>query len=306
MALCDHVGGMTRLSVRAPAKINLHLEVLGRRHDGFHELRTLYQSIDLCDELTAEPAPEGVLELAVRPRGAAPYGDDNLVIMAARSLQQAAGRSFGARLELDKAIPAGGGLGGGSADAAAALVLLNELWGTGFGRGQLVPIAARLGSDVPFFLHGGLALGVGRGEEVYPLADLTPLHVVVGLPETAVSTPGVFRRLECELTWRAPDSNVYAFTAGWDPRPPWEALRNDLQPVVIAGWPEVAGALAELARHRPLLAAVTGSGSSVFAIFSDRGAAQEAAVAAGRILRIHLGTTLERSAARLNVSRKER
>ena len=152
------------LMVRVPAKINIHLEVVGRRPDGFHELRTLFQSVGLWDTLCGWPAEEGLLELEIEPEGVVGSGPDNLVLRAARALWQETGRRPGARLRLaEKEIPVGGGMGGGSADAAGALMLLNQLWSLGLPTADLRRLAADLGSDVPFFLHGGFALGVGRG-----------------------------------------------------------------------------------------------------------------------------------------------
>ncbi len=292
---------MAELRVRVPAKINLHLEVLGRRADGFHELRTLLQSVDLFDEIAAEAAPDGILELEVEPSGAVGADDDNLVLKAARSLWEATGVRPGAHLRLRKGIPVGGGLGGGSADAAAVLVLLDRLWGLGLDKGRLGEVAAALGSDVPFFLHGGLALGTGRGEEVYELPDLGELGLLLALPRVAVSTAEVYRGLDARLTWKTFDSSVYAFTAGRTESLPWRELHNDLQPVVVAGWREVAEALAGLSRCGGLHAAVTGSGSAVFALFADSGTAQKAAAAAAGPWQLHVGRTLRRREARLEV-----
>jgi 4-diphosphocytidyl-2-C-methyl-D-erythritol kinase len=286
------------LSIVAPAKINLHLQVVGRRPDRFHELRTLLQCIDLADRLEAEPLPPGQLELVVEPCGAAPEDDSNLVLRAARALQQQLGVPYGARLRLSKQIPAGAGLGGGSSDAAAALVLLDRLWSAGVAQAALHRLAADLGSDVPFFLHGGLALGVGRGEEIYPLDDLSPLGVVVVMPEVEIETAEVYRRLPKELTWRRPESSVYSFSAGLDTDLYWGGVRNDLQPVVLAGWPEVADALKSLQSLNPVHAAVTGSGAAVFALFSEPDQARQAAAKLQQPGRVHVGTALSRALSR--------
>ena len=293
---------MSRLAVRAAAKVNLHLEVLGTRRDGFHELRTLLQSIDLADELSAERAADGELELTVRPCTAAPRGDDNLVAAAARALWQATGRRDGARLELVKRIPTGAGLGGGSADAAAALVLLDRLWRLELGPDSLLELAAGIGSDVPFFLLGGLVLGVGRGAEVYPLPDLPPCGVVLVTPHVQVSTAEVYRRLDADGDWRAVDPTVYAYAAGVTGEVPWSRLRNDLEPVVAEGWPEVDEALARLRDlGESVRCAVTGSGSAVFALFERPGLATAAAESLTGGWRVHVGRTLARERARLVV-----
>jgi 4-diphosphocytidyl-2-C-methyl-D-erythritol kinase len=289
---------LVALSIAAPAKINLHLQVIGRRPDQFHELRTLLQCIDLADRLEAEPLPSGRLELVVEPCGAAPEDDSNLVVRAARALQQQLGVSSGARLRLCKQIPAGAGLGGGSSDAAATLVLLDRLWSADVAPATLHQLAADLGSDVPFFLHGGLALGVGRGEEVYPLADLPPLGVIVVMPNVEIETAEVYRRLPKELTWRRPEGSVYSFSAGLETDLHWGGVRNDLQPVVLAGWPEVADALKSLQSLSPVHAAVTGSGAAVFALFSEPDQARHAADMLQQTGRIHVGKVLSRALSR--------
>ena len=287
------------LKVKAPAKINLHLEILGRRPDGFHELRTLLQSIDLADELTASETGSPELTLAVEPEGVVGCGEDNLVMRAARLLQECTGQRRGARLTLGKRIPLGAGLGGGSADAAACLVLLDRLWSLDLGALELHRLAAELGSDVPFFLHGGLALGVGRGEEVYPLPDLPQLGLVVAAPPVEVATAAVYGRLETQLTWSPPDGSVYAFAAGLDNELRWKSLRNDLQPVVVEAWPEVAEVVDHLQGCAPLHAAVTGSGAAAFALFADRDSARSVADGMEDRWWVHTGVTLGRSDARL-------
>jgi 4-diphosphocytidyl-2-C-methyl-D-erythritol kinase len=291
---------MMFLEVRVPAKINLHLQVLGRRPDGFHEVRTLLQSIDLFDVVRAAPAPEGVLELRVEPPDAVSSGEENLVLKAARRLWQESGTRPGAALWLRKRIPLGAGLGGGSADAAATLVLLDRLWSLRLGPVALHAAAADLGSDVPFFLRGGSALGVGRGEEVLPLPDLPKLGVLVVFPGQLVPTAEVYGRLEQRLTWDAPEATVYAFAAGLTGPPRWSDLRNDLQPTVVAGWPAVADALRQIEAGGPRYWAVTGSGGAVFGLFDSPEAAASAASEGGGQWQ-HVGATLEREQAALSV-----
>ena len=258
---------MNALRVDVPAKINLHLEVIGRRPDGFHEVRTLLQSIDLRDRVAARSAPEGQLELVVDPDDAVPADDDNLVLQAARALWDLGCGRPGARIRLTKRIPVGAGLGGGSADAAATIVLLDRLWRLGLERWQMAQVAASLGSDVPFFLVGGLGLGVGRGDELVPLSDLEPPRgVVLAIPPVEVSTREVYRRLETRLTWTRPEATLGSIAAGWEREPRWPRLRNDLEPVVCTGWPEVAAARAAIDTVDGLRSGVTGSGSAVFTL----------------------------------------
>ena len=289
---------MRRLTVTAPAKINLHLRIVGLRSDGYHELRTLFQSIDLADEVSAESAPDGVLELRVEPQGRVTSGEDNLVLRAASLLRKRNRAAGGARIRLDKRIPVGAGLGGGSADAAAALVLLDDLWHLGLGMEVLTKIACELGSDVPFFLHGGLAHAVGRGEVVEDLPDLRPHGVLVVMPQIEVVTAEVFGAVAPRLTWEPQEATVDAFVAG-ESGLPWGDLRNDLQPVVVNRWPEVARVLEVLRDMQPLHAAVTGSGAAVFAIFPDAEVARIAARGLDAGWRIHEGRTLARDQARL-------
>jgi len=292
---------MTCFAVTAPAKINLHLQVIGRRPDGYNELRTLYQSIDLVDELRAEIGADGDLGLKVEPAGAAPGSEDNLVMRAADALRDHAGVRAGAHIQLVKRIPVAAGLGGGSADAAAALVLLDALWQLNLDLGDLIVLAAGIGSDVPFFLHGGFALGVGRGEEVYPLPDLEPYAVVVVMPAVESNTREVFAALPVRLTWEGQEDTVNAFAAGWTRQPRWQDLHNDLEPEVAGRWPEVGTALEVLRAGRPLHAAMTGSGAAVFAVFPDLEVAQRTASGLDKSWRVHVGSFLDRESARLVV-----
>ena len=178
---------MSVLGVRATAcaKINWVLEVLRRRPDGYHEVRTVIQTVNLCDTLELEPAAE--LNLESRGEGL-PTAEENLVMKAARLLREQADGLPGARMRLSKGIPVAAGLGGGSSDAAAALRGLNELWGLGLPRETLEDVAARLGSDAPFFVRGGVALAEGRGERITPLPDTSPRELVIALPPLSLAS----------------------------------------------------------------------------------------------------------------------
>jgi 4-diphosphocytidyl-2-C-methyl-D-erythritol kinase len=286
------------MRLRIPAKINLHLEVAGRRPDGFHEVRTLLQSVDLYDELIVREDAPGILELDVEPAGAVTAGEDNLVLRAACALWRISGTRQGAGIRLRKRIPVGGGLGGGSADAAAALVLLDRFWSLGLGVDRLRSLAADLGSDVPFFLQGGLAVGRGRGGEVDPLPDLGPLSVVIGMPDVQAVTADVYGRIDERLTSPRPAANVYALAADGEVRPRWEVMVNDLQPLVVERWPAVGDALIDLEKTAPLRAGVSGAGAAVYAVYADRAAAERVGeIMAGR-WRTHVGVTLGREHAR--------
>ncbi len=263
------------VTVRCPAKVNLHLEVLWRRPDGFHELRTLLVPVGLWDELEAAPAPAGALHLDVEPAGAAPPGEDNLVLRAARALQRAAGVEAGAVLRLRKSIPAAAGLGGGSSDAAGALLALDSLWGLGTSPAELRRVAAELGSDVPCFLLGGPVWGVGRGSEVYPAPALPAWWVVLVPGEEPVPTAAVYARHRPPAA-RGSRAPVYDWVVDGGELPLGEC-RNDLEPTVAEGWPWVAARLELLRRGGPLLATVSGSGGTVFALHASEAAARRAA-----------------------------
>lgn len=285
------------LVVRVPAKINLHLEVVGRRPDGFHELRTLFQSVGLWDTLRGWPAEEGRLELEIEPDGLVGNGPDNLVVRAARALWCEIGRRPGARLRLEKNIPVGGGMGGGSADAAGALILLDRMWALDLPPSDLRRLAAELGSDVPFFFHGGLCLGVGRGEEILPLDDLPSLGIVLVVPHVEVSTAEVFSRLRLG-PWKRLDDRVYAGVVDGTPEIEWSAASNDLERVVCEGWPLVAEALEGVRRLGPLFSTVSGSGATVFGIFESLDAASRAEDVYEGPGRIEVVEILERTLAR--------
>jgi 4-diphosphocytidyl-2-C-methyl-D-erythritol kinase len=179
-----------RLTLMAPAKINWTLEVLGRRPDGFHNVKTILQTIDLCDSLELETAAELTLEATGE---GLPPPQENLTMRAARLLQERTGYSGGARMRLTKTIPVGAGLGGGSSDAAAALRGLDRLWGLALPHERLVELAAEVGSDVPFFLRGGTALAEARGERITPLPDAPRTAILVVVPP--LSIPQKTRRM---------------------------------------------------------------------------------------------------------------
>ena len=275
--------------VTAPAKINLHLEVLGQRADGFHELAMVMQSIDLADQLDCSNSADGLIQLSCDQPGLS-CGSDNLVMRAAELLRQRSGfNELGAHLHLRKRIPIGAGLAGGSSDGAAALLALNTLWGLGQSQDQLRAMAAELGSDMPFCLAGGLQLCFGRGEclESVPAEAESFGVVLVKDPTVSVSTPwayGECRRLNGDHYLS--DEQAFAErrqhlrAASWlhplqaaEPPP----LRNDLQDVVAPQTASVQTAL-RLLQDLPgqLRTAMSGSGPSCFALFANRQDADQA------------------------------
>lgn len=252
------------LFVAAPAKLNLTLDVLGRRPDGYHELASVMQTIALADTLALWPAPDDTLTLVCD----APDldGEDNLALRAARLIRDATGCRRGVRLALQKRIPAQGGLGGGSSDGATVLVALNRWWGLGLRQADLIDLAARLGSDVPFFVVGGTALVEGRGEIVTPLPDAPPLWLVVVKPAVAVPTPAVFRALD-PADWSdgaATRDLVAAIRAGRWPDLTDAALRNALEPGVLRSYPAVAAARAALLAAGAPVVRMSGSGPTLY------------------------------------------
>ena len=270
------------LRLRSFAKINLGLEVLGVREDGYHELRTLFQTIDLADELVLRPARRGVRVACDHPL--VPNDATNLAARAAELLRGYAKVKQGVEIEIEKRIPVGGGLGGGSSNAAAVLLGLDRLWKLGLGPDGLHRLAARLGADVPYFLLGGTALGLARGDEVYPLRPQIRGHVVLVDPGIHVSTARVFRRLDGQLTDRENSNSIYYFVSRELEGPGgYRFLRNDLEEAALEEAPELrvqAGRIrAALLREGACLAALSGSGSSYFGLFEDARPAKRARAA---------------------------
>jgi 4-diphosphocytidyl-2-C-methyl-D-erythritol kinase len=234
----------------APAKLNLILHVTGRRPDGYHELQTVFQLIELCDTITIIVREDGRIE---RPAGPPDVeADSDLTVRAARALQAATGSRLGATLRVSKRIPMGGGLGGGSSDAATVLLALNQMWACGLSLDQLARLGLPLGADVPVFVRGYSAWGQGVGEDLAPL-ELPEAWYVIIHPGVHVATRDVFQ--SPELTRNSPVITIRDFFQSGG--------RNDCEPVVRARWPEVADALDWLGRFAP--ARLTGTGSCIFA-----------------------------------------
>ncbi len=266
------------LVVRAYAKVNLDLKILGMRPDGYHEVRTVLQSLELHDTLTFTPV-QGPFAITCDQPGV-PTDARNLVWRAAQllwSLRSGAPLE-GVQVALVKRVPAEAGLGGGSSDAAAALIALARLWDMSLDLASLARLGARLGADVPFFLGGGTALGSGKGDDVSPLVEPPPTPVVVVKPPFGVPTPDAYAWYDedrAERTVRAVTRTV----PGW---PAWaQDLRNDLQRPVASRFPQIRRTLRELTALGAVHAAMTGSGSAVFGLFGqpDVAAAAQAALA---------------------------
>jgi 4-diphosphocytidyl-2-C-methyl-D-erythritol kinase len=248
----------------APAKVNLFLEVLGKRPDGYHAIETLILAVDLFDTLEIRDDPAGRLSLACDPPGL-PTGPGNLVWKAARALDP----TRGAAVRLVKRIPSEAGLGGGSSDAAAALAALNRLWGLNRGRAELLPVAAAVGSDVGFFLAPPAGWCTGRGEAVEPESVGRPLDLVIVKPAAGLSTAEVYRRVTVPANPVSGEPAREALRAG-DPERVARCLHNRLQDAAFAARPAVEEVFRRLLGCRPLGCLVSGSGSSVFAVCRDR------------------------------------
>jgi 4-diphosphocytidyl-2-C-methyl-D-erythritol kinase len=263
------------LVLPAPAKLNLFLHVTGRRRDGYHTLESLLVLVARGDVVSLSRRDDADV---VRLRGAAGVpAEDDLTVRAARLLQRSCGVAHGVTIAVDKRLPVGGGVGGGSSDAATVLLGLNRLWQLGLSRHELMGLALELGADVPFFVFGETARAQGIGEMLEPVS-LPQTWFVVLSPPIEVSTSAVFAAPE--LTRHSQSAKMAVFSEGYG--------RNDLQAVAAARFPEIAGCLAALSRAAPASAArMTGSGACVFAAFASEYAAQRAL---SRVPRVTEGT----------------
>ncbi|MYE99532.1 MAG: 4-(cytidine 5'-diphospho)-2-C-methyl-D-erythritol kinase [Gammaproteobacteria bacterium] len=255
---------MDSLSLLAPAKLNLFLHVTGRRADGYHELQTLFQLLDYGDRLRFESREDGVISLHVKDtlRGRDLPLENNLILRAASELARISGCKAGATIALDKRLPIGGGLGGGSSNAAAGMLALNELWGLGLSVDELCRIGVGLGADVPVFVRGRSAWGEGIGEMLEPVALPDQWYLVV-TPPCEVSTAAVFN--DENLTRNSAKIRIADFLAG--------RCRNDCEPVTRRLYPPVAEALSWLGRFGE--ARMSGTGASVFIPLANEAAGRE-------------------------------
>ena len=269
-----------RLVVPAPAKVNLFLHVTGRRPDGYHTLESLFTLVDLADTLTLDVRDDGAIVRSGEVPGVA--AEEDLALRAARRLQEATGSRQGVSIAIDKAIPMGAGLGGGSSDAASVLLALNRLWSLRLSREALIDIAAELGADVPFFVFGETALARGIGERLAAMT-MPAAHLVLAFPDVHVPTASIFAAPD--LTRSTPSAKMEVFSEGYG--------RNDLAGVACARHPAVAEALAVMTKLSPQ-ARMTGSGACVFAPFARVDDATRAVLALPAGLRGRVVRTLAR------------
>ena len=267
------------LCVPAPAKINLFLHIVGRRPDGYHLLQTAFRMLDWGDEITLRRRDDGLILRTTDVPGVPAESD--LVVRAARALQAASGSRFGADIGVLKRIPMGGGLGGGSSDAASVLLALNRLWGCGLSRQALQDLGLKLGADVPFFIFGETAFAEGVGEALRPLA-VPPAWYVVVAPPVSVPTAEIFSAKE--LTRDTEILIMQGFAA--------HKTRNDMQAVVCMKYPEVAESLEWLSQYGD--ARMSGSGACLFAPFDTEGQARQVAASAPSGWKVWVARGLDR------------
>lgn len=262
---------MTNITLPSFAKINWTLEILGKRPDGYHEVRTLLQTISIADELTFELAEQGISISCDHPE--VPCDETNLVYRAAKLLSDFTGAGLGARIRIAKRLPVAAGLGGGSGNAAVTLLALQRLWNVQVAPRDLFSLAAKLGADAPFFLVGGTCLGVGRGDEIYPLADIDEEFLLLVNAGIAVPTRDAYAKLPAELTKpeaviKMPLSFEAAYATMARPGAP-VPLINDLENPVFARHPTLVEIQRRLKQAGARGVLMSGSGSTLFAIFDS-------------------------------------
>ncbi|MFA5795412.1 MAG: 4-(cytidine 5'-diphospho)-2-C-methyl-D-erythritol kinase [Candidatus Brocadiia bacterium] len=259
---------MPKLKLRSPAKVNLYLKVAGKRPDGYHELESIFQTIGLSDQLEISESRRGI-SITTDDAGLS-TGKDNLVYRATELFKREYHIRQGVRISLTKRIPVGGGLGGGSSNAASTLTGLNRLWKLGLSRSELALQAAKIGSDVPFFIYGGTALVKGRGEIIFPLAIKQDFHYLLIFPGFPVPTKNIYRNLK--LLPAKPDNNINTIiqylTAG-DIKQISRLMHNDLEPVALRLYPELMKTWQTVKRIADPGVMVSGSGSTIFKLCSS-------------------------------------
>ena len=284
------------IALRSYAKINLGLHILGKRPDGYHEVRTVLQTIGLHDRLILTQKRTKGIQFSSNEPGIDPA--DNLVTRAIKVFQRHSGVSGGLTAKLEKAIPLGAGLGGGSSNAAATLLGLARLFRLDLRGCDLLHWAGQLGSDVPFFLLGGTALGIGRGSEVYPIEELPKKHVLLAIPSRGRSTAEAYGSLSLQLTNTHPESMIPRFCSGfWASLERQKLQENDFEPAFFEHFPELRKVKADWLAAGAVMAGLTGSGSALFGLFEQkRELARAVSKAAGLDLRFIQTHTLRRAA----------
>lgn len=277
---------MNSVTVRVPAKVNVQLSVGPLRDDGYHDLVNVFHAVSIFDEVVAQEAEGVSVQVLGESADQVPVDDGNLAVQAARALAKHAGRAQGVNLVIRKAIPVAGGMAGGSADAAGALVACNELWGLGLPAGDLMKIAGALGSDVPFALLGGTAIGTGRGEQLTEVATGARFHWVFAIADAGLSTAKVYA--ECDrlrealgeqVAWPQVNDALMEALRNGDARALGAELINDLQPAALMLRRQLARTLESGREHGALGALVSGSGPTCAFLAADEAHARDLAVA---------------------------
>ena len=257
------------INLKAPAKVNLFLEILGKRDDGYHEIETIMQEIDLADNLQFEETQGGV-RLECNNKNI-PINQDNLVCKAANLILKECGIKKGVLISLEKNIPVGAGLGGGSSDAAATLKALNSLWGVGLNDGELMEFAAKLGSDIPFFINGKTSLCSGRGEMISPVTVRSRMDYLILFPRVHISTETIYKNLKIDLTKKRKDVSFfldalkYSEVVGIS-----KLLFNRLEEVIFTTYPDLLQIKSALESFDFCGLSISGSGSAFFGLCNDR------------------------------------
>jgi 4-diphosphocytidyl-2-C-methyl-D-erythritol kinase len=262
-------GSIQVMRVKSFAKINLGIEVLGKRKDEYHNIRTLFQSIDFYDVLEFYVISDNKIDLSVTDDTIS-WGTDNLIFQAALSLKQKLGLSNGIKIKANKKIPPGKGLGGGSSNAAMTLLALNKIWELHCTPEELTELAKGLGADVPYFLTGGLCLGTGKGDEIKPLEDLPVLYCVLALPDVSIPTSSIYANLPETLTSEEKDSKITKFFHNRN----YCGLINSLEEAVFSLYPQIEIIKGLFQANEAELSLLSGSGSAVFGLFKTRKNAQ--------------------------------
>jgi len=275
--------------VKSLAKINLGLEIVGKLQDGYHELRTIFQTIDFYDILEFRSLASKDIILEGNDSSIA-WDESNLIFKAALLLKEYGQIQQGIAIKVKKQIPPGKGLGGGSSNAAVTLSTLNQIWGAHLERGDLIELSKKLGADVPYFLEGGLCLGLGRGDTIIPLMDLKPHYCLVVLPPFSISTACIYHQIPLSLTSEGKESKINKFLENRK----ISFLSNDLEEIIFALYSRLRKIKRLIQSQGCELSLVSGSGSAVFGLFEDR----KAAKAACQELKRHYTTYLVKTITR--------
>jgi 4-diphosphocytidyl-2-C-methyl-D-erythritol kinase len=258
---------------KSNAKINIGLNILYKRADGFHEIKTIFQEISLYDTLEFRPASN----IQIKSQSLhCPTDSTNLAFKAADTLNCQSGLSKGIEITIHKSIPIGSGLGGGSSNAACTLSYLNNIWSLGYGPNRIATLGSRIGSDVPFFFTGGSAIGMGRGEILEPIKIFNNYWGVLVAPSYGVSTKWAYTKSNFSLTKRIKKINFGNFVQKSTDLKHWKVeLKNDLEPAVFSAYPELGEIVDLLYKHGAFYAQMSGSGSSLYGLFESKNAAQQ-------------------------------